>query len=107
MAQVVVPLFGVRDTVVLAISTPLDGDNYYSQMLEATRPDGSRLFNVLEVKLLCDECQAAGALSCPHKTEMPPWKTGERQARTLRKNNARAHADPRARARRGRARRSW
>ena len=29
--EVVVPLFGVRDTVVLAISTPLDGDNYYSQ----------------------------------------------------------------------------
>ena len=77
--EVVVPLFGVRDTVVLAISTPLDGDNYYSQMLEARRPDGERLFNVLEVKLLCDACQASGLMECPHITEMPPWKTGERQ----------------------------
>ena len=77
--EVVVPLFGVRDTAVLAISTPLDSENYYSQLLEAKRPDGRPLFNVVNIALLCDTCRTAGLLECPHKAELPPWKTGERQ----------------------------
>jgi hypothetical protein len=74
-----VPLFGVKDTVVIGISTPLEANNFYSQMLEAKKPDGSPLFKTLEITTLCDACVAAGALECPHKTELPSWKTSERQ----------------------------
>jgi hypothetical protein len=77
--EVIVPLFGVKDTVVLGISTPLEANNFYSQLLQAKKPDGSPLFNVLEVTTLCDACLASGKLECPHKTELPAWKTSERQ----------------------------
>lgn len=48
-------------------------------MLEAKKHDGTPLFNVLEVTTLCDKCLAEGKLDCPHKTELPSWKTSERQ----------------------------
>lgn len=75
--EVVVPLLGVKDTAVLAISTPLDENNFYSQMLEMTHNDGvTPLFNVISVSLICDECkqkELKGQLTCPHRqNEIPP-----------------------------------
>jgi hypothetical protein len=75
--EVVVPLLGVKDTAVLAISTPLDETNFYSQMLELTQDDGvTPLFNVISVSLICDECKKKdlkGQLTCPHRqNEIPP-----------------------------------
>ena len=69
--------------MVLGISTPLEANNFYSQLLQAKKPDGRPLFNVLEVTTLCEECIKAGKLQCPHKTELPSWKTSERQVRTV------------------------
>ena len=63
----------------MGISTPLEANNFYSQLLQAKKPDGSALFNVLEVTTLCDACLAAGKVECPHKNELPSWKTSERQ----------------------------
>jgi len=48
-------------------------------MLEMKRPNGELLFNVLHITLLCDICQKEGKLTCPHKNELPAWKSGERQ----------------------------
>lgn len=78
--EVVVPLLGVKDTAVLAISTPLDENNFYSQMLELTQDDGvTPLFNVISVSLICDECKQKdlkGQLTCPHRqNEIPPCET--------------------------------
>ena len=83
--EVVVPLLGVKDTAVLAISTPLDENNFYSQMLELTQSDGvTPLFNVISVSLICDECKQKdlkNQLTCPHRqNEIPPWKTEQRQS---------------------------
>lgn len=75
----ILPLCGVKDTVLLGISTPLDETNFYSMLLDMKRPDGTPLFNVLTITLLCDDCQKAGLLACPHKAELPAWKSGERQ----------------------------
>lgn len=77
--EVILPLTGVQDTVLLGISTPLDESNFYSVMLDMKRPDGSPLFNVLTITLLCAACEKAGLLACPHKSELPAWKSGERQ----------------------------
>jgi hypothetical protein len=77
--EVILPLTAVADTVLIGISTPLDDSNFYSQMLEMTRPDGSPLFNQLLIKTICDECLQAGLLSCPHINALPAWKSGERQ----------------------------
>lgn len=54
-------------------------NNFYSQLLDMKRPDGSKLFNVLHISMLCDACLAEGRTACPHKAELPSWKSGERQ----------------------------
>ena len=78
--EVILPLTAVNDTVLLGISTPLDENNFYSVMLDMRKPDGTKMFNVLEITLLCADCQAAGRVECPHKADLPAWKSGERQA---------------------------
>ena len=80
----VIPLFGVKDTAVLGISTPLDENNMYSQLCDLKQDDGKTpLFNVISITLICDECQGKdleGQITCPHKqNEIPPWKTSRRQ----------------------------
>ena len=47
--EVILPLTAVQDTVLLGISTPLEEGNFYSVMLDMRKPDGRKLFNVLEV----------------------------------------------------------
>lgn len=80
--EVIVPLLNVRDTAMLAISTPLDENNYYSTLLKMRDPTtGDPMFHVLEIKLICDVCAAAGITDvCPHRRELiPPWKTDHRR----------------------------
>jgi len=77
--EVVVPLLGVRDTALIGISTPLDANNFYSELVESKKPDGDPLFNVVTIRLLCDACEKAGKTECPHNTDIPPWKSSERQ----------------------------
>lgn len=92
--EVVIPLLGVKDTAVLAISTPLDAGNFYSQMLELKQVDGvTPLFNVLRINLICEECaklDLKDQIACPHKQhEIPPWKSSGRQqlVKTLLESN--------------------
>lgn len=47
--EVVLPLTGVRGTVLCAISTPVEKSNYYSCMLEMEDTDGQPLFEVLRL----------------------------------------------------------
>ena len=99
--EVLLPLIGVRDSVLLGISTPLDENNFYrcvlrhepeaatsaadrapvvrSVMLDMKRPDGTKLFNAMSITLLCEACEKAGKLECPHVNVLPAWKSGERQ----------------------------
>ena len=77
--EVVVPLLGVRDTALIGISTPLDANNFYSELVQSVKPDGSPLFNVVTIRLLCEDCEKAGRMQCPHNVDVPPWKSSERQ----------------------------
>lgn len=80
--EVIVPLLNVRDTAMLAISTPLDENNFYSTLLHMKDPqtDGP-MFRVLEIKLICEVCAAKGIKDvCPHRRELiPPWKNDHRR----------------------------
>jgi hypothetical protein len=77
--EVVLPLLGVRDTVLLAISTPLESSNFYSQLLAAKKPNGSTLFKVIQIQLICAECLAKGITdNCPHGAPLPQWKSSAR-----------------------------
>ena len=75
--EVIVPLLEMETTALIAISTPLDGMNFYSEMFELKGGDGQPLFNQLRIGLSCAKCQAAGkAADCTHmKDVIPPWKS--------------------------------
>jgi hypothetical protein len=78
--KVVVPAMGVNNTVVLAISTPDDEFNYFSQILELKDASDRPLFVTLKLGLACEACLAKGKpQDCVHKlAEQPPWKSTSR-----------------------------
>lgn len=75
--EVIVPLLEMETTALIAISTPLDGLNFYSEMFDLKGGDGKPLFNTLRVGLSCEKCQKAGkAAECTHMASIiPPWKS--------------------------------
>jgi hypothetical protein len=75
--EVIVPLLEMETTALIAISTPLDGMNFYSEMFELKGGDGKPLFNTLRMGLSCDKCQKMGkAADCTHMASVtPPWKS--------------------------------
>jgi len=79
----IVPLIGVVGTALAMISSPGDGDNFYTKLMERRDPvTGQRVFNVLIVESACSACRARGeASTCDHRRPMdlPPWKRAEGQ----------------------------
>jgi hypothetical protein len=75
--KLILPLMGVNGTVVIAISTPDDNGNYYSELLTLKNPDDTPLFRCIKVGLACDRCTELGrARQCPHKAAtLPRWKS--------------------------------
>ena len=78
--EVIVPLLEVDATAMIAISTPQDSLNFYSEMFTMKGPDGRSLFRTIEVGLACKACLAIGrGADCPHMVdEIPPWKSKEK-----------------------------
>lgn len=77
--ETIAPLLGVAYTTLLGISTPMEEDNQYSQMMNLKDADDTPLFKTMEITLVCDACKAKGdketMVSCPHMAhEVPPWK---------------------------------
>lgn len=72
-----IDITNIQTAALIAISTPLDGMNFYSEMFELKGGDGQPLFNQLRIGLSCAKCQAAGkAADCTHmKDVIPPWKS--------------------------------
>jgi hypothetical protein len=79
--NIIVPLLGVDDTAVLAISTPDGKGNYYSELLYIKDHRGHLLFKSIVVGLACLDCQEKGRASeCKHLLqELPTWKSKESQ----------------------------
>lgn len=77
-SEVVLPLLGVSNTALIAISTPLEEQNFFSQLLTAKKPNGSSLFKVLNITLMCEKCRAEKKDECPHSAALPSWKSEAR-----------------------------
>ena len=73
--EVVVPLLGLRDTAMIAISTILDPSNFYTKLVDMKDASGKGLFDVQKFELVCPACRATDTpWTCTHMTEtMPPW----------------------------------
>lgn len=80
--EVVVPLLGMTETVLVMISTPVDSFNFYSKLLDLSNDKtGKPLFLTVYMKLSCDRCIARDrAIDCKHRMKyLPPWKSDEKQ----------------------------
>ena len=53
VAEVIVPLLSMQESVLLCISTLLDGANHYSKMFELQDEAGEPLFKQLAITLVC------------------------------------------------------
>ena len=80
LEEVVFPLFGVNDTLILLISTPLNLDDIFTTLLTLRRENGTLFFHVVEIRMRCDECKKANVQDCKHRMgELPSWKSSKRQ----------------------------
>lgn len=74
---VLLPLMGVNNFSLLAIATPSDQYNHYSQLMDRTDEKGEPLFKTIRLGLVCGECLDRGVTEvCEHRADLlPPWKS--------------------------------
>jgi hypothetical protein len=80
--QVILPLLGVEGTALIAITTPLGQENYYTTLLQSVDQATQKpKWNLIKYSMVCDECKRKKiAENCMHMRHlMPRWKTGYRQ----------------------------
>ena len=78
--SVCTPLLGMNHTALLAISTPDDEFNFYSELFQLKNEKDETLFHLISIGLACQTCLDNG-LRCSHKLDkLPHWKPVERQA---------------------------
>ena len=76
--EVVIPLVEVKNTALVAISTPLDSSNFYSTLVGMKDDEGRPVFDVLQAQAACAVCveQLEDPSKCPHvQLERPSWYT--------------------------------
>jgi hypothetical protein len=78
--EVVVPLLSMSTSVLLGISTLLDGSNHYSKMIKLKKPSGEPVFESMAITLVCDACmKTEHPERCKHKlSEVPRWISSEK-----------------------------
>ena len=75
--EIVTPLLEMQTTSLIAISTPQDSTNFYSELFELKDEKGEALFNTIQISLICDKCkQSDHPETCTHRSHLlPPWKS--------------------------------
>jgi hypothetical protein len=78
--EVVLPLLSMQDSCLLCISTLLPSSNHYSRMFEVTGRDGKRIFESIQISLVCEDClKTEHPELCTHKlSEMPRWLSSQK-----------------------------
>ena len=80
VAEVVVPLLSMQQSVLLCISTILDSGNHYSKMMEMVDDYGHAIFESIKITLVCDDClKTDHPEKCRHKlASMPRWLSSKK-----------------------------
>lgn len=84
--ETIVPLLEMKRTTMIAISTPLDENNYFSTLVNLRDVDGSPFFYTYHIGLVCDACKklptAQEQYKCKHMDHvLPPWKSAAKNER--------------------------
>jgi len=79
--EVIVPLLELETTALICISTPQNSSNFYSMMFEMVDAAGEKLFNQIQISMVCEDCKlSAHPEKCTHmKHLLPKWKSGGKQ----------------------------
>ena len=79
--EVIVPLLGIKNTVLFMISTPSDSYNIFSRIMRMKDSKGRPLFLLIDLELSCKRCKDKGAPErCTHRLKhLPPWKSVGKQ----------------------------
>jgi len=75
VSEVVVPLLSMQSSVLLCISTLLDGSNHYSKMIALRDETGKPVFESIAISLVCEAClKSDHPEKCTHRmSEVPRW----------------------------------
>lgn len=78
--KIIAPLMEVRQTVLIGISTLVNSWNFFSRLMTLKYKDGSTVFNVVAMRMVCDRCISLGdEENCEHNLHLlPPWKSVEK-----------------------------
>jgi len=78
--EVIVPLIGMEDAVLVMISTPVDSFNFFTKLMNMRDPDtGDPLFLLVDMELSCARCKKRDPLKCTHRLKLlPPWKSEDK-----------------------------
>jgi hypothetical protein len=74
--KTIVPILQLKNTSLLALSSPEGNENYYSQLLNLKDEYGKQWFKIINKQLVCPECQKgdrAKQLACTHVRKTEHW----------------------------------
>jgi len=66
----------MKNTALIALSSPGDSDNYYSQLIETKGEDGDSWFKVVQAIMVCSECRKLARdkqIMCQHVPHTAHW----------------------------------
>ncbi len=91
--ETIVPMLELKNTALLAISTPLDEFNYYSKLVEQKDDHGKPFFKTIKAGRICADCSLLPyeeMLKCDHVADGAHWKSKHKLQRlkTLFENDA-------------------
>jgi hypothetical protein len=80
---VLLPLVGINNFTLLAIATPGDEYNHYSQLMDTEDDNGRKLFKTILIALTCPACVKKDVDDvCEHRADLlPAWKSLHRMSR--------------------------
>lgn len=90
--KVIVPILSMKNTALIALSSPEGEGNYFSALTTMTRSDGTPFFRVIDCFRICKRCmklERVKAIECTHIKTTPHWLSSKKisELKTLYKAN--------------------
>jgi len=82
--ETIVPILELTNTALLAISTPLDEFNYYSELFLKKDENGEDFFKTIKAGRICDDCGRLPydlMIKCDHVPDGAHWKSIHKKRR--------------------------
>lgn len=82
--ETIVPILELTNTALLAISTPLDEFNYYSELFLKKDENGEDFFKTIKAGRICDDCGRLPydiMIKCDHVPDGAHWKSVHKKRR--------------------------